>query len=375
MNLMRSAAAAAVIGAAAITATSTPVYAAPAGAPGTVTQVADLGVEQQIPGSATAKRVTYWTQNSLGDAALSSGAVFVPEGTPPAGGWPVIAWEHGTVGRADVCAPSNTDFTYYRPYLQNLLSQGYAVAATDYIGLGTPGEHAYLDGRAEAQAAIDIVRAARSLDSSISRKWVAAGHSQGGQATLFTASLATSYAPEQDYRGAVAFAPGVSVTDTMLLMGRPGVPDILPSGMKTYTAYVLGGLQTARPDFDLGTYLTPLGHRIVADGEQLCNDELTERLDNVSMADMFTKPLADGDFERVARPVLDVPTTGYDRPLMVVQGTNDIDVPAPMVWKQIAELRAAGVDLELRNYPGFDHMQALDATYADINPYLRQLFQ
>ena len=35
-----------------------------------------------------------------------SGEFFVPKGAPPAGGWPVLAWAHGTTGMADICAPS-----------------------------------------------------------------------------------------------------------------------------------------------------------------------------------------------------------------------------------------------------------------------------
>src|SRR4051812_15198408 len=35
-----------------------------------------------------------------------SGALFIPKGTPPQEGWPLLAWAHGTVGIADICAPS-----------------------------------------------------------------------------------------------------------------------------------------------------------------------------------------------------------------------------------------------------------------------------
>src|SRR4051794_3656476 len=30
----------------------------------------------------------------------------IPKGDPPSGGWPVMAWAHGTTGMADICAPS-----------------------------------------------------------------------------------------------------------------------------------------------------------------------------------------------------------------------------------------------------------------------------
>ena len=35
-----------------------------------------------------------------------SAAVFLPQGSEPEDGWPVIVWHHGTVGIACGCAPS-----------------------------------------------------------------------------------------------------------------------------------------------------------------------------------------------------------------------------------------------------------------------------
>ena len=32
--------------------------------------------------------------------------VLIPAGSAPVGGWPVIAWAHGTSGMARICAPS-----------------------------------------------------------------------------------------------------------------------------------------------------------------------------------------------------------------------------------------------------------------------------
>jgi hypothetical protein len=98
-----------------------------------------------------------------------SGSVAVPTGKPPKGGWPVITWAHGTTGVADVCAPSRdfagtpnpTGETYINGDLSAWLAAGYAVLRTDYQGLGTPGKHPYLIGKAEGRGVLDIVQAAR----------------------------------------------------------------------------------------------------------------------------------------------------------------------------------------------------------------------
>lgn len=54
------------------------------------------------------ERILYSSTDGVGGTkpVVVSGAVFLPAGTPPQGGWPIVAWAHGTMGMADVCAPS-----------------------------------------------------------------------------------------------------------------------------------------------------------------------------------------------------------------------------------------------------------------------------
>src|SRR5271170_2262080 len=78
-----------------------------------------------------------------------------------------------------------------------MLDRGYVVAATDYPGLGTPEVHPYLVGESEAHAVLDSVRAARAIpEAAAGARFAAWGHSQGGQAALFTGIEASRYAPE-----------------------------------------------------------------------------------------------------------------------------------------------------------------------------------
>ncbi|MBV8702405.1 MAG: alpha/beta hydrolase, partial [Acetobacteraceae bacterium] len=102
-------------------------------------------------------RILYSSTNGIdGTTPVAvSGAVFLPEGRPPAGGWPIIAWAHGTTGVADVCAPSwRARYFYEAAHLAAWLTAGYAVVATDYQGLGTPGPHPYLAMRPEAYSVL-----------------------------------------------------------------------------------------------------------------------------------------------------------------------------------------------------------------------------
>ncbi|MFI9632753.1 lipase family protein [Nocardia sp. NPDC051929] len=346
----------------------------PGAAPGAVASDEALPGQLWIEGAGAARRLTYWTRTSDDRSALAGGAVFVPAGTPPSGGWPVLSWEHGTVGLADECAPSTAGRSKRDlDYLATWLRQGYAVVATDYIGLGTPGPHAYLDGRAEAHAGIDMVRAARAVEDSLSSKWVAIGQSQGGGAAVFTASLATAYAPELDYRGAVATGPASNVVEAASFLG-PDAPPIDNSHLTAYIAYVMNGLRAARPGFDLDSYLSPVGKQLATAAESLCFQPLAERAQGISVNRLFSRPLADGDFVATARSVMDVPLTGYDRPLFIGQGTNDTDVPAPLTAKLVTDLESHGVRPEVHVYPGKDHSATMAASLSDSIPFVARLF-
>src|SRR5690625_5966931 len=96
--------------------------------------------------------------------------VFLPRGEAPEGGWPVLAWAHGTTGIADRCAPSlNPASERDAAFLNHWLQTGYAIVATDYEGLGTPGPQPYLHCASEAYSIIHSVQAARELALPLTR--------------------------------------------------------------------------------------------------------------------------------------------------------------------------------------------------------------
>jgi acetyl esterase/lipase len=166
---------------------------------------------------ATAHKVLYRSTKPDGTPIAVSGIVIVPAGQAPAGGWPIVAWAHPTTGVVPHCAPSLALFVFQQiAGSRHLLENGYAIAATDYPGLGTPGPHPYLVGDSEARAVIDSVRAARSFPGlENSTRYAVWGHSQGGQAALFTGMIAKSYAPELQLVGVAAAAPATDLTALM----------------------------------------------------------------------------------------------------------------------------------------------------------------
>src|SRR5438105_2778182 len=73
---------------------------------GTLLSATGLPTGLWIPGTRRAWKLAYVSTDAFGHRSRVTGTVFVPRGTPPEGGWPVVSWAHGTSGLADGCAPS-----------------------------------------------------------------------------------------------------------------------------------------------------------------------------------------------------------------------------------------------------------------------------
>jgi pimeloyl-ACP methyl ester carboxylesterase len=213
----------------------TPFYDAPrsqlAGEPGTLVRQEPI---DGAPLGAAAYRVLYRSTGLKGEPIFVSGVVVVPLGEAPPGGRPIVAWAHPTSGITPRCAPSLAIFLFQQIQgLRTLVERGYVVAATDYPGLGTSEPHPYLVGDSEARAVIDAVRVAGTMPGAGGgKRFVVWGHSQGGQAALFTGLIAKTYAPELTLLGVAAAAPA---TDLVTLMND----DLNSAGGKNITAMTL----------------------------------------------------------------------------------------------------------------------------------------
>src|SRR3954470_14095267 len=232
----------------------TPPKTLPKGSHGAPVWQRKLSGKAVLKSAASNRLLLYRSQSVGGKATAVSGTIAVPKGKAPKGGWPVISWAHGTVGIADACAPSKigTQANYDSPLLNSWLKAGYAVVRTDYEGLGTPGPHPYLIGSSEGRSTLDMVRAARKLNPDIGKQLVIAGHSQGGQAALFAASLAKKWTPELKLNGTVAFAPVSHLSEQSTLLGAL----TSPVGLAPLAAMILRGIDIGDPSLNVQSYLS-----------------------------------------------------------------------------------------------------------------------
>jgi hypothetical protein len=238
-------------------------------------------------------QVLYGSADAGGRRIAVSGTVLVPEDPYDGPGpRPLVAHAIGTHGLGDRCAPSRAlaEGTQYESLvIDSMLDRGWAVVVTDYQGLGTPGGHTYVNGRAEGQAVLDSVRAAQRLpEAGIASDGpvLIAGYSQGGQAASWAAELQPTYAPELDLRGASVGAPAAD-----LLMVAQGVDGSPAFGFGLTAA---AGLKHAYPELPLEELLTGHGRELLADISDDCTLEIATKYglhswDRLTTEDPFTR--------------------------------------------------------------------------------------
>ena len=274
----------------------------------------------------------------------------------------MITWAHGTTGIADTCAPSR-GITNGPPesFVRTWVAAGYAVAATDYQGLGTPGIHPYLVGTAEGRSVVDIVRASRELDPSIGRRMIITGASQGGQSALFAASLVNRWTPDLRLRGTIAYAPGSHLAEQKDLLSAL----TSPSPLSAVAAMILSGAITTSPDLDPAEILTDPALALFPQVNRTCLPALSQP-DSFGGLAPSTLIRDDADTTELDRALEAMnPAVKVDGPILLAQGSAD-STAFPFYTDLLNdELEAEGDDVTYITYPGVDHGGIVDAAEAD----------
>ena len=353
-------------------------YAGPIPPAGNLIQTVPLAPHLSVAGAGAAYRILYSTTDQHGAPAVSTAAVFVPRTPAPPGGYPVIAWAHGTVGLGDDCTPSALPRTPRDDeYLSHWLDEGYVIVASDYAGLGTPGLMSYLNSVTTAHGVIDSVIAAHRMAIPLSPKWAIVGQSQGGGAAVASARWATEFSAGSglDYRGVVATGTPANIQKFVAQAGPDLMLPELGAVANAYTAYILAALREARPDLDINSVLSPAGLNAAARAETVCVHPLTDELADLTPAAMFSAPLLSiPGIERALNDFMGTPVSGYDRPIFLGVGLLDRDVPPASTLAFYDQLVAANQNVELRIYPEEDHSGTVLASLVDSTPFLRNAF-
>ncbi|MFD0925488.1 lipase family protein [Williamsia deligens] len=215
----------------------------------------------QIPGDprpfpGAAKTVMYTSRLQDGSPTAVTGTYIEPfapwRGRGPR---PTVVMAPGTIGQGDDCAPSKLvafpasldtknlalGSNYESLFANLLLYQGYRVLMTDYIGMGTPGVHTYVNRIEEGHAVLDGARAALNLGKLPAGSPIGFwGYSQGGGATASAAEMASTYAPELNIKGTYAGAPPADLEVVLKAVDGSSIAGVI--------GYTVNGLVARYPE-------------------------------------------------------------------------------------------------------------------------------
>jgi hypothetical protein len=297
-------------------------------------------------------KVLYRSIGAAGSLVQEVTLAYVPSGTPPAGGWPIMALLHGPYGMGDQCAVSANPGqpSEVMPWL----AAGYAVVFPDLEGIGvdSPGDHPYMHGPATGRSVLDAVRAARSLfGASVSNKVVTWGFSSGAHGSLWVGEMAPEYAPELDMRGVISLDP-VSVLSWQVSGSwqQAGFP-----------VWWVQGQKVANPALNYSDVLKPAAIALLPQLNAGCLNDAYPIFDSIPGGPLFvnpmTLPLWAAAFEASD------PGTHHSAPVFLAGGTDfTASIPAfPHDQHQHYMDRACalGTSVHFQAFPG-GHMGMLE---------------
>jgi pimeloyl-ACP methyl ester carboxylesterase len=217
---------------------------------------------------------------------------------------------------------------------------------------------------------LDAVRAARKLDPRLGRRVVLAGHSQGGHAALWAASLAPKWTPELKIRGTLALAPASHLGEQAALLRS----FTSPSGVSGLASIALRGIDVARPGLHVASGLSERAAALYPRTLKDCLSVLSspQSFGALAPADLIR---SDVDISSVVAALnrQDPETLKVRTPLRIQQGTADTTVFQAFTDPLVADYRKRGMKVVYKTYEGVNHggIVTTAASARDATKYLR----
>ncbi len=312
-----------------------------------------------LPSASKTILVLYRSLDPKGNPIAVSGTIDLPKGKAPKGGFKSISWAHGTVGAADVCAPSRNvaggpadDYiTFTNGRGDGWLKAGYAVVRTDYEGLGTPGPHRYLIGASEGRGVVEIMLAAHQLYPKLSKDYLIGGHSQGGQASVFAASLAPKLAPKLNLKGVFSYAPASHLYE------QGNAVSSLGDDFKGLTALAVMILYSAAREsgVDPSKLVTAEIAALLPKIEQVCSAQLggDDIFGNIAPKDVLKAGVTTASIDAVLKAMN--PNVKIKAPVLIAQGLGDTTVFPSFTEALVNELKTSGNKVTYETFPALTH--------------------
>jgi pimeloyl-ACP methyl ester carboxylesterase len=311
-----------------------------------------------LPAPVKAYEIRYRSTSATGTGNVVSGMVLVSPLPWTNGPRPIVAYAMGTQGMADRCAPSRQLQNGTEPeiaFLAQAMFNGWAVAVTDYEGLGTPGDHTYAVARSEGRALLDVARAASNIPGLSADAPVGVfGYSQGGQAASSAAEQWKSYAPSLNVVGVAA--GGVPADLNAVARFNDGNAG---SGLVFAAA---AGFAAAYPELPLAEVLNDRGRQVVDQIRDSCVAEIALVAPFTRINSLTTRP--DVMQDAVWQNRLVENSLGSVRPAAPVylyHGTVDELIPFSVGQKLRSQWCGLGADVQWTALPLLGHVAAVSA--------------
>lgn len=327
-----------------------------------------------IEHSAESETFMYRTTDEEGDARAATATLLTPEGAEEQAKDAVVI-APGTQGIADKCAPSRQmgmGTEHEGISVTSALAAKHPVVIVDYIGLGTEGDHSYLNRVEEGRSVLDAAKAVQQVEgSSIDEetKLQLRGYSQGGQATAAALELASKWAPELNIASASAGAVPADLYAT--------VSDL----SSVYTAFLLYGVDSfaKKSGVDLSEHLNQKGLDAVETASTECTidalltnaftDTTTLTKDGASFQDLVDEEFASiVDKQRLGRA--EIP----DIPVLVNHSRLDDVVPFELGEELASTWCDAGNRVAFEDNLGPTHMGGYIAALPRVEIFTNRTF-
>jgi len=331
----------------------------PAGKPGELIRSTTFEA-YDLPLGVAAVRLLYHSHSAGGTDVATSAVVLYPDGKPPAGGWPVIAWAHDLSGVARQCAPSLTRNLQHGAFLSMYVNIGYAVIATDYTGLGTRFRNGFADTLSNAGDVIYSLPAARRAVPQLGSRWIAMGTGEGGMAVLGVAELEHDI-QDPNYLGSIAISRLADLQSMYEPLGA------VSYNMPLFLAY---GIKTLYPEFEVKEILTDNALPLYQHIGEVCGE--TEAGQKASAAAMLRPnwqidPFVQKYFNRNRLGLK--PVTA---PLLVI--SSEADPAIAETTKIVARLCQQRDRVQFEKYPEYDPGRVIGDSVRDQITWIQARF-
>lgn len=368
--------------------------------------------------------IAYRMPATQGGQTVATGMLFVPRRATPKGGFPLIAYCHGTTGWATHWAPSiyveNASHPRYKAHweyaapIATLLASGHIVVAPDYEGLGDAAlgvpvaSNTYFSSRGEGRSVyFAAVAAKRGLGEVASGAWAAIGHSQGGRAVIAAAeqlSQVQSPEPALDFRGGIPIAPATNtvarlnerwaVIETASANYDPDGALFYLGLINSYSILFVRALNAAGYKVDPELMFGERALRFFYERDQtdqwsliggMIEDAADHVYCDVAGNQVYNSPTSypgvriESINSPVFRDAMEANEIGrgfVPGEYLIVQGTTDLYTPEPWCCKLVNTMLAQGTSVRYSVQVGADHYGVLQSPAAQtvMQQHLRRLF-